>query len=42
MPPSLKELALEQLACIQTDLNKFGMGISTNTIRRALNELPDN
>ena len=41
-PPSLKEQALEQLACIQTDLNKFGMGISTNTIRRALNQLPDN
>jgi hypothetical protein len=41
-PPSLKEQALEQLACIQTDLNKFGMGISTNTIRRALEALPDN
>jgi hypothetical protein len=41
-PPSLKEQALEQLGCIQTDLNKFGMGISTDTIRRALNELPDN
>jgi hypothetical protein len=38
-PPSLKEQALEQLACIQTDLNKFGMGISTNTIRRALEQL---
>jgi hypothetical protein len=41
MPPSLKEQALEQLACIQTDLNKFGMGISTNTIRRALEALDD-
>jgi hypothetical protein len=40
-PPSLKEQALEQLACIQTDLNKFGMGISTNTIRRALEDLDD-
>jgi hypothetical protein len=40
-PPSLKEQALEQLACIQTDLNKFGMGISTNTIRRALEALPN-
>jgi hypothetical protein len=40
-PPSLKEQALEQLACIQTDLNKFGMGISTNTIRRALEALDD-
>ena len=40
-PPSLKEQALEQLACIQTDLNKFGMGISTNTIRRALEQLND-
>jgi hypothetical protein len=38
-PPSLKEQALEQLGCIQTDLNKFGMGISTDTIRRALEAL---
>jgi hypothetical protein len=37
----LKEQALEQLACIQIDLNKFGMGISTNTIRRALEDLDD-
>jgi hypothetical protein len=40
-PPSLKEQALEQLGCIQTDLNKFGMGISTDTIRRALEQLND-
>jgi hypothetical protein len=40
-PPSLKEQAMEQLACIQTDLNKFGMGISTHTIRRALEALPN-
>jgi len=40
-PPSLKEQALEQLECIQTDLNKFGMGISTDTIRRALEALPE-
>ena len=40
-PPSLKEQALEQLGCIQTDLNKFGMGISTDTIRRALEALDD-
>ena len=40
-PPSLKEKALEQLGCIQTDLNKFGMGISTDTIRRALEALPN-
>ena len=40
-PPSLKEQALEQLGCIQTDLNKFGMGISTDTIRRALEALPN-
>jgi hypothetical protein len=40
-PPSLKEQALEQLGCIQIDLNKFGMGISTDTIRRALEQLPD-
>jgi len=40
-PPSLKEQALEQLGCIQTNLNKFGMGISTDTIRRALEALPN-
>jgi hypothetical protein len=40
-PPSLKEQALEQLGCIQTDLNKFDMGISTDTIRRALEALPE-
>lgn len=40
-PPSLKEQALEQLGSIQTDLNKFGMGISTDTIRRALEALPN-
>jgi hypothetical protein len=40
-PPSLKEQALEQLECIQIDLNKFGMGISTDTIRRALEQLND-
>jgi hypothetical protein len=40
-PLSLKEQALEQLGCIQTDLNKFGMGISTDTIRRALEALND-
>ena len=40
-PPSLKKQALEQLGCIQTDLNKFGMGISTDTIRRALEQLDD-
>jgi hypothetical protein len=40
-PPSLKEQALEQLGCIQTDLNKFDMGISTDTIRRALEQLND-
>jgi len=39
--PSLKEQALEQLGCIQTDLNKFGMGICTDTIRRALEQLND-
>jgi hypothetical protein len=40
-PLTLKEQALEQLGCIQTDLNKFGMGISTDTIRRALEALPN-
>jgi len=40
-PPSLKEQALNQLASIQIDLNKFCMGISTDTIRRALEALPE-
>ena len=40
-PPSLKEEALEQLKCIQIDLNKFGISISTDTIRRALEALPN-
>jgi hypothetical protein len=40
-PPSLKEQALEQLGCIQTDLNKFGMGISIDKIRAALEALPN-
>ena len=40
-PPSLKEQALAQLGCIQIDLNKFGMGISTDTIRRAIESIPD-
>jgi len=38
---SLKEQALNQLASIQIDLNKFGMGISTDTIRCALEQLND-
>jgi hypothetical protein len=37
----LVEQALEQLGSIQIDLNKFGMGISTDTIRRALEALPE-
>jgi hypothetical protein len=40
-PPSLKEQALEQLGSIQIDLNKFGMGIGTDIIRRALKALPN-
>jgi hypothetical protein len=40
-PPELMEQALEQLGCIQADLSKFGMGISTDTIRRALETLPN-
>jgi len=40
-PSSLKEQALNQLASIQIDLNKFCMGISTDTIRRALEALPN-
>jgi hypothetical protein len=40
-PPSLKQQALEQLGCIQTDLNKFGMGMRTDTILAALETLPN-
>ena len=40
-PPSLKEQALDQLGCIKTDLTRCGMGISVDTIRRALESLPD-
>lgn len=39
-PPSLKEQALEQLACVDADLRKQGI-INTATIRRALESLPD-
>ena len=40
-PPSLKGQALSQLTIIQADLNKFGMGVNTDTIRRALEALPN-
>ena len=40
-PPSLKEQALSQLTIIQADLNKFGMGVNTDTIQRALEALPN-
>jgi len=40
-PPSLKEQALDQLGCIKTDLTRCGMGISVDTIRRALESLPE-
>ena len=38
--PNLKEQALDQLRCIQIDLTRCGMGISVETIRRALESLP--
>ena len=40
-PPSLKEQALDQLRSIEIDLTRCGMGIGVETIRRALESLPD-
>lgn len=40
-PPSLKEQALDQLRSLQIDLTRCGMGISVETMRRALESLPD-
>ena len=40
-PLSLKEQALDQLRSIQVDLTRCGMGISVETIRRALEQLDD-
>lgn len=40
-PPSLKEQALDQLRSIQVDITRCGMGISVDTIRRALEALDD-
>lgn len=39
-PPSLKEQALEQLKCVDSDLRQHGI-INTDFIRRALETLPD-
>ena len=39
-PPSLKELALKQLECVDGILRNQGM-IKTDTIRRALEALPE-
>ena len=39
-PPSLKEQALEQLDSLHSDLKLHGMGTNTDTIRRALEQLP--
>ena len=39
-PPSLKEQALEQLDLLHSDLKLHGMGTNTDTIRRALEQLP--
>ena len=40
-PPSLKELALEDLEVLITDLANHGMGFKAGNIRRALEALPD-
>jgi len=40
-PPSLKEQALDQLRSIEIDLTRCGMGIGVETIRCALESLPD-
>lgn len=40
-PPSLKEQALAQLDSLHADLKMHGLGISTDTIRRALELLDD-
>jgi len=40
-PPSLKEQALAQLDSLHADLKMHGLGISTDTIRRALEQLPE-
>jgi len=40
-PPSLKELALEDLEVLITDLANHGMGFNAGNIRRALEALPD-
>ena len=40
-PPSLKEQALDQLCSIEIDLTRCGMGTGVETIRRALEQLPD-
>ena len=40
-PPSLKELALEDLEVLITDLANHGMGFKAENIRRALEALPD-
>ena len=40
-PPSLKDQALAQLASLHAELKMHGLGINTDTIRRALDALPD-
>jgi hypothetical protein len=40
-PPILKEQALDQLRSIEIDLTRCGMGISVETIRHALESLPE-
>ena len=40
-PPSLKELALEELEQLRGDANSMGMGFDAPAIRRALEQLPE-
>ena len=40
-PQSLAEEALDQLSSIQIDLTRYGMGISVETIRHALERLQE-
>ena len=40
-PPTLKEQALAQLDALHADIGAHGLGTNTDTIRRALDALPD-
>ena len=40
-PPSLKELALQELDLLKADATTHGLGFDASAIRRALESLPD-